>query len=385
MMIRQNRRLIVGLVSTTLYFLAAQLVMSILARYSRDLGISIANTSLIWATVFLVSFILRPVAGYVADKTSSYLTMALGGLFMVISSVIYLQSKVFSDLLIGRILQGIAAACFISPSIAAVAMAAGESAGMALGIRSMLISIASIISPLIAGFIADSIGYSLVFIIAILLAIILTILNVFEVKQRYIPPKSTESFRSSWHKALNKTTLIMMIVALFCGMFFSSVSGILQAHYRDLGYEAKTYSYFLMFFGIGSAISRYIAGKLSMQKNPALIAIMGHIIVTSAIFMLRNMYLAPSSYIVAIIYGFGIGLTVPTQQLIVLSSVPKDVKNTAISIYIMGFDFGGFIGPTIYGYIASIYGYVTSYQYIVLAPITALILLIYLITKRKSL
>lgn len=369
-MIRQSRRLMIGLASTALYFLASQLVLSILARYSRDLGISIANTSFIWAIVFLVSFILRPVAGYIADRTSSYLTMALGGLFMSISLIIYLQSRSFSDLLIGRILQGIAAACFISPSIAAVAMAAEESAGIALGIRSMLISVASIVSPLIAGFIVDSIGYSLVFIIAMLLAIILTILNIIEVKQGYITPKSTQSFRSSWRKAFNKTISIMIFVALFSGIFFFSISGILQSHYRDLGYEAKIYSYFLMFFGIGSIVSRYIAGKLSMKRNPAIIAIIGHIIVTTAILMLRNMYLAPSSYIVAVIYGFGVGLTVPTQQLIVLSSVPKDIKNIAISIYIMGFDFGGFIGPTIYGYIASIHGYVTSYQYIVLAPLS---------------
>ena len=263
-------------------------------------------------------------------------------------------------------------------------MVAKGFAGVALGIRSMLISIAGIIAPLVAGFIVDSIGYSLVFIITILLALALTILNIFEVRQGYTPHKSNESSHLSWRKALNKVTIIMTIVALFCGMFFFSIAGILQAHYRDIGYEAKIYSYFLMFFGIGSTISRYIAGKLSMQRNPALIAITGHIIVALTILMLRTMYLAPLSYIVAIVYGFGVGLTVPTQQLIVLLTVPKHVKNTAMSIYVMGFDFGGFLGPITYGYIASIYGYNISYQYILIVPIGALILLMYLVMRSRK-
>ena len=174
---------------------------------------------------------------------------------------------------------------------------------------------------------------------------------------------------------------MMMLAALFNGVLFLSLSGVLQAHYRDLGYEAKTYGYYLMLFGLSSTVSRYIAGKLSTQKNPAVIALVGHAITVLAVYMLKEMYLAPSSYVVALVYGFGMGLTVPTQQLIVTSSVPEEVRNRAISIYAMGYDLGGFIGPMVYGYIASAYGYNTSYQYMVLIPLAALMLMTYLTLK----
>jgi len=378
-----SRNLLFGLVSTGIYFFASQLVMSVLARYSRDLGIDVASTSFIWSLLFLVSFILRPLAGYIADRTNSYLAMSLGCLFMVMAATIYLFASSFNGLIAGRIVQGVAAAYFISPSIAAVATAAGARAGIALGVRSMLISLTAIIVPPLAGALVDSVGYPPIFIITALLAGFLVILNSLEAKRigfKYV----SKSFRSGWKEALNKVVVLLTFTALFNGMLFQTLTGLLQAHYRDLGYEAKIYGYYMMFFGLSSTVSRYIAGKLSSHKNPALIATIGHIISIASIYMLRYMYYAPLSYIVALIYGFGIGLTIPTQQLLVAYSVSEGARNRAVSIYAMGFDLGGFIGPLIYGSIASVYGYVVSYQYMVLIPLVSIALMTYLTIKLSS-
>jgi len=300
---------------------------------------------------------------------------------MMAASITYSTSSSFQELLIGRVLQGAGAAYFISPSIAAVATAASEKAGTALGVRSMLISLASIVAPPIAGVVVDSVGYLPVFAIAASLTGVLAVLNVFEAKRSITARRAGGIPGAGWREALNKIVIMMMLAALFNGVLFLSLSGVLQAHYRDLGYEAKTYGYYLMFFGLSSTVSRYIAGKLSTQKNPAAIALVGHATAVLAVYMLKEMYLAPSSYIVALVYGFGMGLTVPTQQLIVTSSVPEEVRNRAISIYAMGYDLGGFIGPMVYGYIASAYGYNASYQYMVLIPLAALMLMTYLTLK----
>jgi len=378
-----NKDLLIGLISTGIYFFASQLVMSVLARYSRDLGIDVSSTSFVWSILFLVASILRPLAGYVADRTNSYLAMSLGCLFMVIAAITYTFSRGLNELVVGRVMQGVAAAYFISPSIAAVATAAGVRAGMALGIKSMLISLTAIIVPPLAGALVDSVGYSPVFIMTASLAGSLVILNALEARRvgiRYVG----KSLRSGWREALNKVVILITATALFSGMLFLTLAGILQAHYRDLGYEAKVYGYFMMYFGLSSIVSRYLAGKLSSEKNPAMIAAVGHIITAISIYMLKYMYYVPLSYVVALIYGFGIGLTIPTQQLLVAYSVPEDTRNRAMSIYAMGFDLGGFIGPLIYGSIASIYGYVMSYQYLVITPLISITLMSYLALKLSS-
>ncbi len=378
-----RRELSVGLISAGLYFFALQSITSVLARYSRDLGISVADTSFIWSVVFLVSFLLRPFTGYLADRTSSFLAMSLGGFFMSAAAVTYMFSSELLGLLSGRLMQGVALGFFISPSIAAVASAAGADAGVFLGVRSMIVSLASIVTPPIAGALVDSVGYAPVFLMASSTALTLAFINLIEARRHKVMPH--HSMADRWRGSVNKVILVLTGAALFNGVLYLSLTGLLQAHYRDLGYGAKVFGYFLMFLGLSSIISRYFSGRLSSHRNPLPIALLGHSITAASIFMLWQTYTPPLSYCVAAAYGFGMGLTVPSQQLMVASSVPSGVTNRALSVYAMGFDLGGFIGPLAYGYIASLHGYVAAYRYMILPPITAASLIILLlILKRKS-
>ncbi len=169
---KTNRSLIITMVSVIAYFIALWIIASVLARYSRDMGIGIAETSLIWSSISIVSLVLRPIAGHLADKTNSHYSMAIGGIFIAISSILYLITGDFSHLLLGRIIQGFGNAFFISPSVAAVALAAGDLSSVAIGIRSMLISLSGIIAPPLAGgLIVDNWGYPLVFLLASLFGV----------------------------------------------------------------------------------------------------------------------------------------------------------------------------------------------------------------------
>jgi len=192
--------------------------------------------------------------------------------------------------------------------------------------------------------------------------------------------KSTSRVQSiilcSWGDVLNLTIILLTIAALLRGSVFMAISGLVQMHYRDLGLGAIEYGYFYMVSGIGGVVTRYLGGRLSSKYDPLSIAIAGHIIMLAGVSLLPYMYLPPHSYLVASLYGLGVGLAVPTQQLVVLSSVRRDLRNRAVAIYATGFDAGRFIGPLLYGYIASTYGYTVSYHFMLLAPIGALLALI---------
>ena len=376
---RLSKELGVVLASVASYFLAVQLVASVIARYSRDLGIGIAATSTLWSIVPLVSLVLRPFSGYVADRTSSFLAMAVGGVFTAAASLAYAASHDMASLAAARVLHGVGGAFFISPSIAAVATVAGEYAGLALGLRSMLISLGSLVSPVIAGVIVDSYGYVPVFLLAALLAIVVVVLNA-----PYVRRRVGEGGDGSWREALNRTVLILMAVAVCGGGVFMTVSGLLQAHYRDLGYGAKYYGYFMAFFGVASLATRYVAGRLSMRMDPGRVALAGYSIVALSIALLRWLYWVPASFVVAILYGAGLGLTVPTIQLMAVRSAPERARNRAVAVYAMGFDLGGFIAPNVFGYMAAAWGYETSYAWLVALPLVAAAVLGYLTLSRSS-
>lgn len=366
-MVGINRRMSLGLASVGIYFLTVQLVGSILARYSRDLGVGLVGTGLLWSSAFLISFVLRPVAGHLADRTGSYLMMILGGALALVSSLIYLVFGTPSGLLVGRLVQGAGNAFFISPSIVAVASAGP--ARMALGLRAMVISMASIVAPLIAGFVVDSLGYKPVFFLAVLLsfAVILTVVP--EVKNR-----EEVREKGGWREALTRTVLVLAAVASMTGMTFIGVQGLIQVHYRDLGYPATVYGMFLMFMGVSNTISRYISGRISRGCVPT--AISGFLLTTAGVALLYILYPAPACYLPALVIGFGIGLTVPVVQLMVVSSVPEYVSNRAASVYAMGFDLGGFLGPALYGYAAEVLGYAPSYVLMAIPSVGAVVLLL---------
>ena len=170
---------------------------------------------------------------------------------------------------------------------------------------------------------------------------------------------------------------IMMTICL-TAVTFQSLIGLLQAHYRDLGCEAKYFSYFMMSYGLSSSAFRYLSGIVTSRRDPLKVASIGYLISTVALISLGFEYEIPGSLLVAFLYGIGLGLVIPSQQLVVISSVPEGLRNRAMSLYAMGFDLGGFLGPLAYGWLASSFGYQYAYEYLGVPLFIALLLVVYL-------
>ena len=361
----RNTRLALNLTSVALYFLSIWLIASVLARYSRDLGIGLAEVSVIWSSISLVTLVLRPFTGYLADRWSSNAAMSIGAAFSCASSLIYLVARDFNTLLLGRVIQGLGNSFFIAPSAVAVA-SSSVYIGMALGMRSMLVSLGGVIGPPLAGILVDYVGYAPVFILSTALGMVIVVIN--------LGLKGERSDRAdvSWRHAINWTVAATMLLASLGGAVLMTLLGLVQVHYRDLGYEASVFGYLSIFFAVSGLVSRYLAGRLAEEVGPLKVIAVGYLISSVSMVMFSRMYLPPWSFLAVVVYGFGLGLTVPTQQLIAISSVPPGAKNRAMSFYAMGADVGRFLGPLALGYVASIRGYVASYQLMILLPLAAL-------------
>ncbi len=73
--------------------------------------------------------------------------------------------------------------------------------------------------------------------------------------------------------------------------------------------------------------------------------------------------------------GIGMGFTTPTIQFMVISLAPRPVRNRTASVYSMGFDLGGFLGPVAYSVIAEFAGYKFSYLLLTVPSVIAVLLL----------
>jgi MFS family permease len=375
-----RRGLWIALASVAMFFTALYMASSIVARYSRDLGVGVEATSVMWSLLYAASMASRPFSGYVGDALGSYTAMSLGGAFLALSSAAFLAARGFGGLALGRLLQGLGAGFFIAPSMAAVASAAGERAGLALGYRSMMIALASLAAPPLAGLMADTLGYPSVFAAALLISAAIVALDA-PMARRSRGRRKPER----WRDAVNAAVLIATVTGFLIGVVSLTLMGLLQAHYRDLGYPARTYGYFLMVSGLSGLASRYLAGRLLLKYNPALVAAAGQGILALSMAILHTHYTVPGAYAAAALYGFGFGLIPPSAQLITINSVPEEVRNTALSIFTMGFDAGGIAGPLTLGYIAATQGYPAAYGLLALLPLTGIPLLAPLLSKPERL
>ncbi len=374
-------RLRIGLAIVALYFTTIYLVITVLARYFRDLGFSISEIGFLWSLASLSAISIRLFVGYIADRIGSILSMAIGTLLSLVSIALYALTQGVYPLAVARVFQGLANGFFIPTSIVAIASIVDSASGFVLGLRSMVIAITSFVIPPIAGYLADVYGYKFVFLLASISSIIALSLCIYldrvSSNSRTLHRVHTygSSVLGSFRDALNRVVLLMMFVAICNGVVFFTISSIVQTHYRDLGYGARVYGYFTLFFGLFSALSRYLAGKAMYRWNPVSIALTGFIVVAISMALLSIYFEPPTSFIIASIYGFGLGLVIPTQQIVVLNSVPRNARNRATAIYTIGLDLGGLIGPPIYGAIAQHYGYTQSYLTLAIPSLIAIVLL----------
>lgn len=374
------------IVATAFYFISATSISTIIARYSRDLGISVERTSVLWSTTFLIALILRLWAGYVADRVGFFKVLIIGLTSLIASLIIYsLPSVNYSLLLIGRTIQGVSRAFFISPSITATAVLADNWAGVVLGIRSAVISLSNAITPPLAGMAADNMGYRAVFTVSLVMAF--TSLFFLLLVRRGLTAPQAEIMSEgsvSWSKIITGEALLITTSNSMLGVSFMSISGIVQMHYRDLGISARSYGLLFMSIALPSLLTRLISGKLVNRITPEIISVSGFTLLLLGTTLFTKYYLIPYAYIPATIYGLGVGLIVPANQYRMITIAPKGGENRAVAMLNMGFDAGSFIGPVIFGYIASVRGYVESYRYLVIPPSIAILNYALMLTKLKK-
>ncbi len=378
--------IILLIVATAFYFISTTSISTIIARYSRDLGISVERTSVLWSTTFLIALTLRLWAGYVADRVGFFKVLIIGLISLIVSLIIYsLPSVNYPLLLMGRAIQGVSRAFFISPSITATAVLAGNWAGVALGIRSAVVSLSNAITPPLAGMAADSMGYRAVFTVSLVMAFTSLFFLLLVRKGSTTPQAGIVSEGSvGWSKIITGEALLITTSNSMLGASFMSISGIVQMHYRDLGISARSYGLLFMSIALPSLLTRLISGKLVNRVAPEIISVSGFTLLLLGTTLFTKYYLIPYAYIPATIYGLGVGLIVPANQYKMITIAPKGGENRAVAMLNMGFDAGSFIGPVIFGYIASVRGYVESYRCLVIPPLIAILNYALMLTKLKK-
>ena len=206
---RGTNKLLTGIVlGVVTFWLFAQTTLNIAPVMSVDLNISDSVNNLAVSITALFSGIFIVVAGGLADRIGSVKITYAGLLLNVIGSLLIVISPsgtaVF--LLVGRILQGLSAACIMPATLALVqAFYEGKDRQRAISFWSIGSWGGSGLSALFGGLIASTIGWRWIFVLSIVVAVISFLL----IRET---PESKSS--ATEKKAFDWSGLIAFIIAM---------------------------------------------------------------------------------------------------------------------------------------------------------------------------
>jgi MFS family permease len=357
--------------ASMLFFSFIQLVIPLIPRYALVIGATPFLIGLASSSMSITAIFFRPLSGVMSDRTSRSLLMLLGLIFGAAAYTILFFSSSVEMIIAARLLEGVAIASFVPSSIAsAVDQAPPGKLGETLGWRSLMIGLGFMIGPALGGFISELVGYTMTFGIAAALLIVLAPLVIMKEPRRAPAPKSSSRGLTERNFLFSLAGLIIYAIA------WMGILTFLSAWLKILGYGDLEIGLFVSVQALASLILRVSAGKWA-DRQPALLAFIGLIIMASAFALIYVFMVPPFLYIAAVVFGLGVGIYIPGSQTLALSKSPPHSRGLLSSIYTMGMDIGNLIGPVAFGLVIQATG---SYREVfAIAPLITLVASIFLL------
>ncbi|WP_414049265.1 MFS transporter [Macrococcus animalis] len=412
---RGGNKLILGIVlSVITFWLFAQSLVNVVPNLKDSFNADMGTVSIAVSLTALFSGMFVVGAGGLADKIGRVKMTNIGLILSIVGSLLIIITNFPALLILGRVIQGISAAC-IMPSTLAIMKAYYEGAERqrALSYWSIGSWGGSGICSLFGGAVATTMGWRWIFIISIIVAIISMLLikgtpetksevtntSKFDIKgliilvvmllslNILITKGATLGVTSIWFIGLVILVLLSFFLflklekqvdnplidfnlftnkpytgATISNFLLNAVAGTLIVAntfvQQGLGYTSLQAGYLsitylvmvLLMIRVGEKILQKIGAKKPM--------LLGTLIVTIGVLLISLTFLPEKIYIVSCVvgylfFGLGLGLYATPSTDTAISNAPEDKVGVASGIYKMASSLGGAFGVAISG---AIYG-----------------------------
>lgn len=413
-----TNKMITGIVfSVITFWLFAQSMVNVVPAIQDDLGISLGMLNIAISLTALFSGIFVVAAGGVADKIGRKKITYLGLILSIIGSLCLVFANGAALLIIGRIIQGLSAACIMPATIALMrTYFEGAERQRALSYWSIGSWGGSGVCSFAGGAIATYMGWKWIFVFSIVFALFAMIL-LKDTPESKVKQQGPSRFDFSGLVVFVFTMIGLNIVItrgadfgwtspLTLGLVAATVIGMLffikietgKLHalidfnlFKNKAYTGATISNFLLnavagtlvvantYVQVGRGFTAFQSGILSigylvsvlimirvgekiLQKTGARLPMMvGSILAAIGIGLMALTFLPDTAYIIVVFIGFilfgvGLGMYATPSTDTAVSSPPEDKVGSASGIYKMASSLGSSFGVAIS---ATVYGTMT--------------------------
>ncbi|HEM7552977.1 TPA: multidrug efflux MFS transporter, partial [Serratia marcescens] len=349
--------------------LAMSQILPFLPLYVEQLGVSDHQSLSLWSGLvfsgtFLVSAVVSPLWGSLADRKGRKLMLLRASLGMAI--VIALQGLATNvwQLFALRALMGLTSG-YIPNAMALVAsQVPRDKSGWALGTLSTGQISGVIAGPLLGGLMADHLGLRVVFFVTAGLMFVSFLVTLFLIKERRITVKKADQLSGkAVFRSLTYPTLILtlFVCTLMIQLANSSISPILTLFIRELSGDVSNIAFVSGMIaavpGIAALISAPRLGRLGDRIGTARILIAA-LLFTTGLFAVMAWVNTPLQLgILRFLLGFADGALMPAVQALLLKYSSDQVTGRIFGYNQSFMYLGNVVGPLLGSGISAMMGF----------------------------
>jgi MFS family permease len=320
--------------ATFVFFFSFYLLLPALPLYARTLGIPESQIGLIIGFFAVSSMVVKPVAGWAADRWGRRPLMLAGAALFACSSALYGWSVTVGALLAVRILHGAGMGLFPTASASMGAdLAPAARRGEAMGLWGAAGNVALAIGPLGAVWMSDRWGFGWLFVLST--AVALTALALTAILR--------ETLGAAARLPFGFASLLSPAVAFPCAIVFCLMTSYgVQAAFLPIYAQSRGANpgVFFLVLALVVAAVRGWAGQISDRLGRAPVAATGMGLVAASLVTLAAGGGSGALVAAGILYGLGFGAAQPALMAWTVDLVTPAERGKAMGTYYTALELG---------------------------------------------
>jgi len=316
------------------FFLSFFLLLAVLPLYARAVGVGDRAIGGVVGAFAFAAMLVRPWAGWAADRHGRRPLMLAGALVFVVASLAYSLTTGLLGLLAVRLLHGCGMGLYPTAASAVVAdLAPPARRGAVIGTFGAAANIAMALAPIAGVAIADRLGFVPLFQLAACVAVVALLLT-----QRLREPARSRATIPFTPRAMVSVEALVPSVVLFLVMLgYGALVTFLPIHARQQ--DVNPGLFFLVFALVVTAVRNY-AGHLSDRFGRIAVAVGGLGLAATALTALALASGAPSLMAAGVIYGAGFGALTTALLAWCVDVVDEANRGRAMGTYYTALELG---------------------------------------------
>jgi MFS family permease len=337
------------------FFLSFLLLLGALPIFTRRLGASDASVGLIMAAFGVTSLLLRPLAGWGADRYGRRPLMVAGATVFVVTSVAYGWAAGAVSLLLVRLAHGCGMGLYPTAASAMVAdLAPPRRRGEILGFYGAAGSVALAVGPVTGIAIVERAGFGALFWTAGAVAA-LSVAATLAAGETLTHPRAVPFTLAG---SMSRAACFPGVLALCLTFSYGAQVAFLPLHADGLGVNPGV---FFLVFAVTITLARGPAGRVSDRVGRPPVAAAGLLLAAGAMVILAFSDGAAGLATAGAVYGLAYGVAQPALIAWSVDAVPEGERGRAVGTYHTAFELGIVVGAASSGLAVARWGFAGTF------------------------